>query len=293
MWIGKTLAIWLVFLFIAEWAAGQDHTTVFGQRQARGRIVNPAINEASGLVASGRHEGYFWTHNDSGDEARIFLIDDSAHHRATYYLQGVLAHDWEDIGLMEREGCYYLLIGDIGDNRGERQHVKLHVIKEPAIGTSTAATMLPIEQTRSFVLRYEDGPRDAESLFFDPLDERLYVVSKRELEVGVYTTTLPELTADTLILRRIGTLPHIFITSATISPDGSEVLMKSLLEVFYWRRKVDESVGEMLRRPAMRQPYQAEPQGEAMTFARDGSGYFTLGEAVLGIKPVLYFYPRF
>ena len=32
------------------------------------------ITEASGLVASRAHAGVFWTHNDSGDAARLFAI---------------------------------------------------------------------------------------------------------------------------------------------------------------------------------------------------------------------------
>lgn len=293
MRIGKMIGWWLLPLFVAEWASAQDTAAVFSNRQALGSIDNPAINEASGLVASWAHTGYFWTHNDSGDKARIFLIDDSAHHKATYYLQGISAYDWEDIGMMERGGHRYLLIGDIGDNRGERPYVQLHVVKEPDIPAETsAADSLPIEDVHSFSLRYEDGPRDAESLFFDPIDERLYVISKRELEVGIYETELPEWPVDTLILRKVGVLPHTFITSAAIRADGTELLIKHLLKVFYWKRKPGETISDMLSRPATVQPYQPEPQGEAIAFAQDGSGYYTISEAVLGMNAVLYFYPR-
>ncbi|MFB2119657.1 hypothetical protein [Parapedobacter sp. 2B3] len=294
MWVGKQIATWIGYFLLAECAVGQVSPTIFGTREARGNIENPEINEASGLVAAVGHTGHFWTHNDSGDGARIFLIDGSAHHKATYYLQGISAYDWEDIAMMERDGCHYLLIGDIGDNRGQRPYVHLHVLKEPTAPIRTPMVdTLPNEQVRSFVLRYEDGPRDAESLFFDPLDEQLYVISKRELEVGIYATALPEIPGDTLMLRKVGVLPHTFITSAAISPDGTEMLLKNLLQVFYWKRKPGESIAEMSSRPAMLQPYQPEPQGEAVAFAPDGQGYYTLGEAVLGMQSVLYFYPRY
>jgi len=36
---------------------------------------NKAIEQASGLIASQKNKDYLWTHNDSGDENRIFLID--------------------------------------------------------------------------------------------------------------------------------------------------------------------------------------------------------------------------
>ena len=293
MLLGKWITVWIGCFLMAGSVFGQRDDTPFGEGQALGRIDNPDINEASGLVASAAHRGCFWTHNDSGDGARVFLIDDAARHRATYYLPGIEANDWEDIATMERDGAYYLLIGDVGDNRGQRPYVQLHVLKEPAasIRTPTVDTM-PAGQIRSYVLRYEDGPRDAESLFVDPLDGRLYVISKRELEVGVYSTVLPESVADTLTMRKVRVLPHTFITSAAISPDGTEVLIKSLLQVFYWKRKPGESIAEMFGRPAQRQPYRPEPQGEAIAFAPEGDGYYTLGEAVLGMPSVLYFYKR-
>ena len=293
MYMGKKMRLSLALLLAAQWAFGQGSAAVFGERQICGSVDNPAINEASGLVASERNAGYFWTHNDSGDGPRVFLVDDSAHCKATWYLQGINAYDWEDIGMMERSGDDYLLIGDIGDNRGVRPYVQVHVIKEPdlpaAIPTSDS---LSIGEVRSFTLQYEDGPRDAESLFFDPIDERLYVISKRDLEVGVYATPLPEWPVDTLVLRKVCVLPHTFITAAAINSDGTEVLIKNLLNVFYWKRRPGETMGDMFSRPAIVQPYRPEPQGEAITFARDGSGYYTIGEAVLGMKSVLYFYQR-
>ena len=251
------------------YAQGQDKT-IFANRKANGKITNVEINEASGLVASVKYNGYFWTHNDSGDKARIFLVDDSARHKATYYLEGIHARDWEDIGMMEHEGRHYILVGDIGDNRGQYPDVQIHLFEEPSKnGVGFVVDTIPAAQIRSFVLRYEDGPRDAESLFFDPMDKHLYIISKRELEVGVYSTTLTDTPTDTLLLSKRATLPYTFVTAADISPDGSEVLVKNLLQVLYWKRRAGESVLDMLQRPADRQHYRPEQQGEAIALARE------------------------
>ena len=294
MLLGKKIQLWLAFSLVAGWATGQEVPPAFGNGQALGSLDNPVINEASGLVASERNEGDFWTHNDSGDRARIFLIDGAAHYKATYYLEGITAYDWEDIAMMERNGNHYLVVGDIGDNRGERPDIQLHVFKEPEFpAVSVTSDALTVTEVYTFVMQYEDGPRDAESLFVDPVDGQLYIVSKRELEVGVYTTPLPDYPTDTLMLRKVCTLPHTFMTSAAVSADGRELLIKNLLNVFYWKRRPGESIAGMLGRPAMIQPYRPEPQGEAVAFALDGSGYYTISEAVLGMKSVLYFYPHF
>lgn len=275
----------------AVWGQGN---LPFTNGVAKGTITHTEINEASGLVTSMGNPGFLWTHNDSGDAARIFLIDGSARLNATYYLEGVVARDWEDIGTMERSGRNYLLVGDIGDNGGHYPYVQLHVVEEPVVasGRDVLTDTIPKEYINTFVLKYEDGPRDAESLFFDPIGNWLYVISKRELRAGIYRTFLPETPTDTLTLKRAGTLPHTFITAADISRDGTEVLMKNLLEVFYWRRRPGESIPQMLKRPATRLPYQPEPQGEAIAFSPDGQGYYTLSEAALGLKAILYFYPR-
>src|SRR5690554_3298139 len=172
---------------------GQEVTHELSDRQAWGIVNSAEINEASGLVRSAKLPNYFWTHNDSGDQARLFLIDSTATHRATYYLADVSAHDWEDIAWMERgEGRHYLLVGDIGDNKGKRDHVRVHVLEEqiPDLGTVPYIDTIPNTKIQSFILKYEDGPRDAEAMFYDPLDDLLFIISKRELEVGIYQTML-------------------------------------------------------------------------------------------------------
>ncbi len=287
------LVAWLGCGFAAIGYAQGDRPP-FRAGVSQGKLTNNEINEASGLVASSAHAGHFWTHNDSGDDARVFLIDDSARHRATFYLEGVVARDWEDIGMMARDGRHQLIVGDIGDNRARSPYLTIHVFDEPRADASAALVVdtIPAARIRSYTLRYEDGPRDAESLFFCPLDERLYVISKREIRVGLYGTALPDLPTDTLVLRKEAELPHTFVTAADIRADGSELLVKNLQQVFYWRRRPGESVPACLARPGIPLPYRAEPQGEAIAFSLDGRGYHTLSEMALGLPAHLYFHER-
>jgi len=46
-------------------------------------------------------------------------------------------------------------------------------------------------------------------------------------------------------------------------------------------------VWQTLMRVPVELPYEVEPQGEAIGFARDGKGYFTTSE---GVRPTLYYY---
>lgn len=293
---GIRILILLLFIVIIG-ASVCSESPVFGEGQSRGAIQNKELKEASGLTASLNNPGLLWSHNDSGDEARIFLLDDSAKNKAIYCLEGIKAQDWEEIASLKKERNY-LLIGDIGDNKGIRPFISVHLIEEPIYRKGAFYTdTIPVKEITTYIFTYEDGPRDAEAFFYDQMDKKLYVISKRELEVGLYETKLPlhmdrPATKDTLELKKSTTLPFTFITSAAIANDGSEVLIKNLLAIFYWKRKDKETIPELLKRPAIQLSYKPEIQGEAMTFALDGTGYYTLSEAPFGFKAELLFYPR-
>jgi len=50
-------------------------SSLFFSPFSRGDVNAPPVDEASGLAVSGYSSRYLWTHNDSGDEPRIFLLD--------------------------------------------------------------------------------------------------------------------------------------------------------------------------------------------------------------------------
>lgn len=275
--------------------------------QPMGRLESREIREASGLVASATAPGFLWTHNDSGDAARIFLLDSLARHRGTYYLSGATALDWEEMGHMRLNDRDYLIVGDIGDNRARRPFVTIYIFPESALpedllAASNEANLpassngqvftdsIPAELIQTVRLRYQDGAQDAEAFFFDESDGLLYVITKREAQVAVYSTVLPFLEKkhaggyrDTLTLQRRVELPLTWVTAADISRAGNEILIKNLLQVHHWARLPGETVIQALSRPSVRLPYRLEPQGEAISFHPEGKGYYTLSERPLGL----------
>ncbi|MGV3721407.1 MAG: hypothetical protein ACO1SX_10910, partial [Actinomycetota bacterium] len=81
------------------------------------RFQDAAINESSGLAASSRSNEYFFTHNDSGDDARFFAVDRRGRTLATFRVAGADNEDWEDMARgRDAAGRPVLLLGDIGDN---------------------------------------------------------------------------------------------------------------------------------------------------------------------------------
>ena len=75
------------------------------------------------------------------------------------------------------------------------------------------------------------GLRDAESMFVDPLTKDIWIISKTnpdgDTNKHVYVAPYPQSTTATTTLTEVTTLPvSTHLTSADISPDGSEIIMR-------------------------------------------------------------------
>ena len=62
-------------------------------------LQDRGIAEASGIAPSRANAGCYYVHNDSGDSARVFLIDREGRTRLTIRLKGAAAVDYEDISV--------------------------------------------------------------------------------------------------------------------------------------------------------------------------------------------------
>ena len=268
-----------------------------GNRIALGTVEDSNLKEISGIVASVKNPGCFWVHNDSGDDARIFLINSIGKLVATVYLDRIDNRDWEDItiGPGPIDGETYIYIGDIGDNNSGNILKYIYRFKEPVINIQFLAQYATLERNTIDVItfQYYDGNRDAEILMIDPLTKDLYVITKRETSVYIYALAYPQSTTATFLVKKAAvTLPFRMTNGGDISANGTEILIKNLTNVFYWKRAEGETIIGTLSRKATILPYIEEPQGEAIAWLRDGTGYVTVSEINNSIKPVLYLYKR-
>jgi hypothetical protein len=250
--------------------------------------VSKRLEEASGLAASINNPGYFWTINDSGNPAEVFLMDNQANIKLICKLNNITNRDWEEIRISRENGKNYLYVGDIGDNRAEYDLKFIYRFEEPVL---TKAHEVIIAEIDTLILKMPDGRRDTESIMIDPLTNDLYIFSKREDAIGLYLQPYPFLT-DTLVLNKILTMPYHNIVSADISADGQEVLVKNYDKIFYWKRSGEESISQLLKKEPIVLPYKPEKQGEAITWALDGSGFYTLSESPKDEWAWLMFYKR-
>lgn len=270
-------------------AQSHNDPPLFDTARGMGALANDQINEASGLEASFINSGLLWTHNDSGDTARLFLIREDGTDAGEFYLKGVVSRDWEDItlGPGPEADQSYIYVGETGDNRAVYEQKYIYRFKEPELGGSSLVSEYDVIE-----FRYPDGKRDAECLMIDPLTKDLYIISKRERQVHVYRLPYPQKTDAVNTLIKLGTLPYRRIVAGDISMDGTEIILKTYKEILYWKRSAGESVFEAISRVASFVPYQREPQGEAIAWKSDGSGFYTLSEEPNKIESQVYYYKR-
>ncbi|TWU22502.1 hypothetical protein Pla52o_35600 [Novipirellula galeiformis] len=149
----------------------------------------PQLNESSGLAASPQQSGHFWSHNDSGDSARLFAFDSRGRASGSCELVGAGAIDWEDMAAFKEGNRKFLLVADCGDNSAKRKSISLYLFEEP---DPTKATKV----NRYLTLRvtYPDGARDCEAVAVDVLRRKIVFIAKSTLPfANVYSIDLPDL----------------------------------------------------------------------------------------------------
>jgi hypothetical protein len=255
-------------------------------------LKNKNLEEASGLVASIENPGYLWTHNDSGNKAEVFLIDEHAKIKLTCVLKDIENRDWEDItiGPGPEPGKNYVYVGDIGDNFARYPFKYIYRFEEPKV--EGGMNKIEINAVDKITFRLPDEQKDSEALMIDPKTKDLYVVSKREEPVYLYQLKYPYSTTDTITASRLFSLPLTQIVAGDFSPNGEELLMKSYEEIYYWETPKNKSLEEALKEKPKKIAYEQEPQGEAIAWRRDNSGFYTLTEKVKGEKCILFFHKR-
>ena len=265
---------------------------VYGEPSVAFSFADPRIAESSGL-ASGSSPGTLFTHNDSGDEARVFAVGDDGRTRTTYVLPGVDARDWEDIARgPDEDGRSSLWIGDIGDNNATRDRgILVHRVLEPEPTDQESVTT---EAPTSFRLRYPDGPGDAEGLLVHPRTGRLYVIGKPLAgPAQVYAAPQPldpdgpnllERVAEARVDRTgtpggpgIGSLAQLLVTAADLSPDGSRVAVRTYTDLYEWSVQGDDVAGAFAGEPVVT-PLPATEQGEGLTYTADGTAVLVSSE---------------
>ncbi|MBX2842854.1 MAG: hypothetical protein KTR26_13880 [Flammeovirgaceae bacterium] len=270
---------------------------IFNDVVEAGNIPTPELDEISGLVASELNTNYLWSHNDSGNSASLYLIDNKGELKGTIELPNLENRDWEDIAIGPGpvSGNDYLYIGNIGDNEGKYEYISIFRCLEPAINPSEIPFSKKIEETEEIKIQYPDQARDAETLIVDPINKDIYIISKRDFQVIVFKLSFPYSVTEINTLEKVGTLSFPLATGGDISKDGKEIFIRNYSDAYYWKRNTTQSVEEALAEPAFRiENYNSdkEPQGEAICFETNNKGFFTSSEKMEDLAPKLFYYSK-
>jgi hypothetical protein len=94
------------------------------------------LPEGSGLAASRRTPGRFWTHNDSGEPV-LFALDGNGHVTGRLRISGATVKDWEAVAVGPCPSGSCIHVADIGDNEAKRKQITVYRIPEPAEASAT------------------------------------------------------------------------------------------------------------------------------------------------------------
>lgn len=258
--------------------------------QVVGTIKSKEIRESSGIAASRCTAGVFWTHNDSGNDAFLFALNEKGEKLGTFRVASAKNHDWEDIAAFQNEnGECFLYIGDIGNNTKSRDIFTIYRVREPKISdadkNSSKKNPAKTENAEAIRFEYPDSPRDAETLMVHPKTGEIYILSKRISEPsGVYKLRKNYDLQKTNRLEKIADLtvpaiPNGFLTGGDISPDGSRVILCDYFNAY--EIVLPEKAGkfdEIWKQKPVIVELGKRAQGEAVGYSADGRAIFATSE---------------
>lgn len=189
-----------------------------------GKLQDADIREASGLARSYRQDNVLWTINDNGADELVHAINPRGARLGEFDLKKSKNVDWEDLASFTLDDKPYLLVADIGDNEAKYASRTLYVVKEPQ---AKKKDQEKVDWQIGF--RYPDGPRDAEAAAVDIENQRVLVLSKRDIPPVLYELPLRPDGDDTLTATRLGA-----ITSLP-RPSRQDVEFAPKTKNWYWQ----------------------------------------------------------
>jgi hypothetical protein len=141
-------------------------------------------------------------------------------------------------------------------------------------------------------LVYPDGFHDAEALVVDNSTKDIYIITKRDAKSRIYRLTYPQNITSVNYAQFVTELGFNGVVSACLSPLNNELIIKTYTGLYYYGKNNSTLLSLLSEVEATALDYQVEAQGEAVSFAADAAGFFTLSEEALGVEPKLNFYKR-
>jgi len=269
--------------------AEQPATLAF---EAVGRLEDARIREASGIARSQRQPGTLWVINDSGAKEVLYAVDQTGANLGRTALNKSNNKDWEDLASFTLDGDPYLMVADIGDNDARHKSHKLYFLKEPKAGKKSTTVDWEVR------FDYPNGRKDAESAAIDLENERVLILSKREIPPALYEVPIRTGNDDKVTAKWLGTvngLPapgrqdvefapktkdwHWQPTGLDISADGRAAVVLTYRAIYYFLRRPGQDWLEALNTKPIRVSLGNFRNAEAVAFANDNRTVVVTGES--------------
>ena len=281
-------SVYFLILFSCQKSPSeQEVIPTFEQTPQQYPLSSATLTEASGLADSKKNTGYLWVHEDGGNPPQIFLLKKNGVVSKSIYIKGATNRDWEDMALAKGPDASldYIYLGDIGDNTKQYSTYHIYRFAEPSSSTDTVKTFDKIS------FKYTDGAHDAEAMLVDNNTKEIYIITK-DNPARIYKIPYPQSITATNNAVLADSLTYGNVVSASISTSGKNIILKTYFALSLYPRKTGETIEQAFKKTPTPLPYQMEPQGEAVAYANDNSGYFTLSEKGMGSSVSLFFYKR-
>ena len=269
----------------------ENVSTNYEKPQVVGKIESGEITESSGIAASKCQENVFWTHNDSGDDAFIFALNQKGKKLGTWKVSGAKNKDWEGIATFRdaKNGKCLLYIGDIGNNERLKSEMTIYCVAEPTISDadkdSSKKNPSQTENAEAIKFVYPEMRHDAETLLVHPNSGDIYILSKRLSGAsGVYKLAADFSLEKTNTLKKIAdfsvpAVPNGFLTDGDISPDGKRVVVCDYFSAYeIVLPKNAKSFDEIWTEKPLIVELGERNQGEAVAYSADGKSIFATSE---------------
>ena len=276
-------------MFAATTNAQAQHSA---QAKIVGTLSDARLAESSGVAASRGFAGFVWTHNDSGDVARVFLLNARGQTALVVNLSGAVAIDYEDVAVAGIGDKAWVYIGDIGDNNARRNAIMVYRFAESQVARSAlSSTRLDARAPQIAVapqkmtLRYPDGAHDAETLMATP-DGSLIVVTKTRDTSTIFKTPRPFAADATQTLVQVGQFrfgaegwPTRLTSGGDLSSDGKCVVIRTYSAAYEWILPHGANAWRDVWKRAPRiWSLPVQQQGEAICYALDNRSWFLSSE---------------
>ena len=216
------------------------------------KFVSSMIKESSGIVRGRINADVYWTHNDSGDAARLFAVTrDGVLIKPVWFegdyegieIIGASNIDWEDIAMDESGN---VVIGAFGNNGNARRDLCLFLVPEP---NPYEITMTRVGQQIRFHYPDQDSfppdqkNFDAEALF--SYDNNYFILTKNRGDEKTKLYSFPKLKlfeSNKLILDEEFDIEGL-VTGADFSPEHSLLAVLTYDSIWLFEKEKPSFLG--------------------------------------------------